>query len=129
MQELAKQFIIIMTFYEYLTKAYYLKYGNNFKSIGEYAQQFSESEIHVSDVIKIYSEFIESTNHFVARFGIKDKVKVCIGETVVPECRITKVHFSESKVFYSVEAGFRTDGIFNVTRLQNIDSSFVFPAE
>lgn len=63
-----------------------------------------------------------------SRFQNRDIVSVYLNsETVIPRCKVTKVAFSDSKVFYDVEVvvGVDIDQTFKYTRLHSIDSAHV----
>lgn len=85
----------------------------------------------------------KSVKKLPSRFQIGDKVKLVFGDAgTLTNCRILKVHFSESKVLYDVEVIMHyqmIDTDFSkdmdtylkeefLTRLYNVDSAFLTEA-
>lgn len=58
-----------------------------------------------------------------SQYQIKDLVSVDFGDVQIPNCRVFKVHFTESKVLYDLEIMLGESK--HVTRIYNIDSYFV----
>lgn len=65
-----------------------------------------------------------------SRFQISDQVTINFYDAgKVVNCEIIKVHFTDRKVLYDVEVMMNGDDAEVTTRLYNIDSCFVEPAE
>lgn len=77
------------------------------------------------------SHVLES-NKLPSRFQIGDRVQINFGKGgLLSPCNIIKVHFTESKVLYDVDVLILADDekSQSSTRIYNIDSCFVEPAE
>lgn len=77
---------------------------------------------------------LSSYTSLMSRYAINDKVKLnFFSAGIIDNCRIIKIHFTESKVLYDVEIEMLipippiggTETTEYSTRLYNIDSSFV----
>ncbi len=135
MQGSAKRSIHVM-----FTKAQLISFGNSllktygirFHSSDGHNTPMEQCEVTDADFLNWRENQISDRLLLPSRFNFGDRVVVSFGKFgTINNCKVIKIHFTESKVFYDVEVKWESlDGKENYTdRLYNLDSCVVHSPE
>ena len=117
-----------MEFNNFLLEKCWFNYGNFYESREDFNKHYESGEVKmpIPDIEKLYEEFLNTNPALPSRFIHGDEVILDFKEAgKLNNAKIIKVHFTERKVLYDVQI--KTGN--GLTRIYNIDSSFIEPKE
>lgn len=125
-----------MTFNEFLLDKCWIIYGQFYKDREDFDRHYQSGEvtIPVTHTLSLFDEFLND-NPLPSKFKHGDKVILNFEKSgKIKNCTVIKVHFSESKVLYDVQVGYKyvdsSNPVINgFTRIYNIDSCYVQPCK